>query len=100
MDFVENWEDWQEDKWNRALERAELAESKLKDVETELETVGENITQSKLKAEVCYEYGEMYITKVNICVDDIEDKVCMEKYNIKKVNDELNDTFDEMLTNY
>ena len=32
----------QEDECKRALERAELAESKLKDVETELETVGEN----------------------------------------------------------
>ena len=32
----------QEDELKRANERAELAESKLKDVEQELETVGEN----------------------------------------------------------
>merc|ERR1711978_588760 len=35
----------QEDELKRALERAELAESKLKDVEHELEAVGENMKQ-------------------------------------------------------
>merc|ERR1711964_622758 len=79
----------QEDECKRATERAELAESKLKDVEHELETVGENMKQleisaekatereEKLKdkihqildrlkqAEACYEYGEMNITKLN-----------------------------------
>ena len=118
----------QEDECKRALERAELAESKLKDVETELETeletVGENMKQleisaekaqereEKLKdkihqlmerlkvAEACYEYGEMNITKLNHCIDDIEDEIYREKLKIKKVSDELNDTFDDMLTNY
>merc|ERR1712133_333021 len=79
----------QEDESKRALERAELAEGKLKDVETELETIGENMKQleisaekatereEKLKdkilnlmdrfkvAEARYEYGESNITKLN-----------------------------------
>merc|ERR1712080_507353 len=113
----------QEDELKRA-KRAELAESKLKDVEQELETVGENMKQleisaekaqereEKLKdkihqlmarlkhAEARYEYGEMNITKLNHRIDDIEDEIYREKLKIKKVSDELNDTFDDMLTNY
>merc|ERR1712141_456024 len=114
----------QEDESKRALERAELAEGKLKDVETELETIGENMKQleisaekatereEKLKdkilnlmerfkvAEARYEYGESNITKLNHRIDDIEDEIYREKLKIKKVSDELNDTFDDMLTNY
>merc|ERR1712108_55944 len=114
----------QEDECKRATERAELAEGKLKDVEHELETVGENMKQleisaekatereEKLKdkilnlmdrfkvAEARYEYGESNITKLNHRIDDIEDEIYREKLKIKKVSDELNDTFYDMLTNY
>merc|ERR1711992_323242 len=114
----------QEDECKRATERAELAESKLKDVEQELEAVGEYMKQlensaekatereeklkdkihtllEKLKhAESRYEYGEMNITKLNHRIDDIEDEIYREKLKIKKVSDELSDTFDDMLTNY
>merc|ERR1719242_1345705 len=41
----------QEDESKRATERAELAEGKLKDVETELETIGENMKQLEISAE-------------------------------------------------
>jgi hypothetical protein len=47
-----------------------------------------------------YEYGEMNITKLNHRIDDIEDEIYREKLKIKKVSDELNDTFDDMLSNY
>merc|ERR1712218_353412 len=97
----------QEDECKRATERAELAESKLKDVEQELEAVGEKLKDKihtlleKLKhAESRYEYGEMNITKLNHRIDDIEDEIYREKLKIKKVSDELSDTFDDMLTNY
>merc|ERR1719328_580345 len=114
----------QEDEFKRANERAELAENKLKDVEQELEAVGENMKQleisaekaqereEKLKdkihalmerlkvAEARYEYGEMNISKLNLRIDDIEDEIYREKLKIKKVSDELNDTFDDMLDNY
>ena len=114
----------QENECKRATERAELAEGKLKDVETELETIGENMKQleisaekatereEKLKgkigdlmerfkqAEARYEYGESNITKLNHRIDDIEDEIYREKLKIKKVSDELNDTFDDMLDNY
>merc|ERR1712037_824923 len=114
----------QEEELKRANERAELAEGKLRDIEAELEAVGENMKQleisaekaqereEKLKdkihllmerlkiAEARYEYGEMNITKLNHRIDDIEDEIYREKLKIKKVSDELGETFDDMLEHY
>ena len=114
----------QEDECKRSIERAEASESKIVQLEEELAAVGENMKQleisaekaqqreeklkeqihsllTKLKtAEARYEYGEMNITKLNHRIDDIEDDIYREKLKIKKVSDELNDTFDDMLTNY
>merc|ERR1712001_480291 len=45
----------QEDELKRAEERAELAEGKLRDVEEELETVGENMKQLGISAEKAQE---------------------------------------------
>merc|ERR1712135_169149 len=85
----------QEDESKRATERAELAEGKLKDVEQELETIGENMKDKILNlmdrfkvAEARYEYGESNITKLNHRIDDIEDEIYREKLKIKKVSDE------------
>ena len=114
----------QEEELKRAEERAQLAGSKLKAVEEELEAVGENMKQLEISAEKAqeredklqdkilqlinrfkvaearYEYGEMNITKLNHRIDDIEDEIYREKLKIKKVSDELNETFDDMLNNY
>jgi len=114
----------QEAELKRAVERAEMAENKLKGIEEELETVGENMKQleksaekalereeklvekiytlqSKFKStEARFEYGEMNITKLNQRIDDIEDEIYREKLKIKRCSDELNDTFDDMLSNY
>jgi len=114
----------QEAELKRAVERAELAETKLKGIEEELETVGENMKQLEKSAEKAlareeklvekilglqnkykvteakFEYGEMNITKLNQRIDDIEDEIYREKLKIKKSSDELNDTFDDMLANY
>merc|ERR1711951_271018 len=93
----------QEAELKRAVERAELAEAKLKGIEEELETVGDNMKQvekiynlqSKYKTtEARFEYGEMNITKLNQRIDDIEDEIYREKLKIKKCSDELDDTFD------
>merc|ERR1712173_142000 len=106
------------------LERAELAENKLKSIEEELQLVGENMKsletsaekaverEEKLKekilsiqrkykaAEDRFEYGEMSITKLNQKIDNIEDEIYREKLKIKKVADELGETFDDMLAHY
>ena len=36
----------------------------------------------------------------NLRIDDIEDEIYREKLKIKKVSDELNETFDDMLDHY
>merc|ERR1711990_1300737 len=114
----------QAEELKRAIERAELAESKLKGIEEELQMVGENMKQLELSAEKAvereeklkdkilsiqnkfkaaegrYEYGEMNITKLNQRIDDVEDEIFREKLKIKKVADELGETFDDMIAHY
>merc|ERR1711979_11836 len=104
----------QEAELKRAVDRAELAEKNLKGIEEELETSAEKALereeklvekiyslQSKYKTtEAKFEYGEMNITKLNQRIDDIEDEIYREKLKIKKCSDELDDTFDDMITNY
>ena len=50
--------------------------------------------------EARFEYGEMNISKLNQRIDDIEDEIFREKMKVKKCSDELNDTFDDMISNY
>merc|ERR1719184_240327 len=69
----------QEAELERAVERAELAEAKLKGIEEELKTVGDNMKQLEKSAEARFEYGEMNITKLNQRIDDIEDEIYREK---------------------
>jgi len=114
----------QEAELKKGTERAELAEGKLKGIEEELESVGENMKKletsaekalereeklvekilslnNKFKAtEARYEYGEMNITKLNQRIDDIEDEIYREKLKVKRCSDELNETFDDMIENF
>merc|ERR1711902_412685 len=97
----------QEEELKRAIDRAELAEKKLemsaeKAVEREEKLKDKILSiQNKYKmAEGRFEYGEMNITKLNQRIDDIEDEIYREKIKIKKVADELGDTFDDMLAHY
>merc|ERR1711881_530812 len=92
----------QEEELKRAVERAELAENKLqlemsaeKAVEREEKLKDKILSiQNKFKAaEGRFEYGEMNITKLNQRVDDVEDEIYREKLKIKKVADELGETF-------
>merc|ERR1711950_100096 len=55
----------QEDECKRASERAELAEGKLKDVEHELDTVGENMKQLEISAEKATEREEKLMDKIH-----------------------------------
>merc|ERR1712156_706412 len=55
----------QEDELKRAIERAELAEGKLRDVEQELEAVGENMKQLEISAEKATEREEKLKEKIN-----------------------------------
>ena len=76
-----------------SAEKAVEREEKLKDKILSI--------QNKFKsAEGRYEYGEMNITKLNQRIDDVEDEIFREKLKIKKVSDELSETFDDMLEHY
>merc|ERR1712203_846646 len=96
----------QEAELKRAVERAELAEKNLKSIEEALEREEKLVEkiynlQSKYKTcEARFEYGEMNITKLNQRIDDVEDEIYREKLKVKKCSDELEDTFDDMMTNY
>ena len=114
----------QEDELLLATDRAELAEKKLSTIEEELQTVGENMKhleksasdalereeklidrifqlQQKYKvSEARFEYGEMNITKLNHKIDEIEDEIYREKMKIKKCSDELDETFEDMITHF
>merc|ERR1712130_1025062 len=54
----------QEDELKRAIERAEMAESKLKNIEEELQTVGENMKQLEKSAEKAVEREEKLKDKI------------------------------------
>merc|ERR1712149_83869 len=54
----------QEEELKRAIERAELAESKLKNIEEELQMVGENMKQLELSAEKAVEREEKLKEKI------------------------------------
>merc|ERR1719474_2484387 len=62
----------QEDECKRATERAELAEGKLKDVEHELETVGENMKQLEISAEKATEREEKLKDKIHQLLDKLK----------------------------
>ena len=47
-----------------------------------------------------YSWITVYNVFFNLRIDDIEDEIYREKLKIKKVSDELSDTFDDMLDNY
>eukprot|EP00091_Calanus_sinicus_P011418 TRINITY_DN258_c0_g2_i4.p1 TRINITY_DN258_c0_g2~~TRINITY_DN258_c0_g2_i4.p1 ORF type:complete len:286 (-),score=111.47 TRINITY_DN258_c0_g2_i4:135-992(-) len=114
----------QEAELKRGIERAELAEKKLKALKMNYTTVGDQMKQLEKSAEKAldreeklvdkilslqskykvteakFEYGEMNIAKLNQRIDDIEDEIYREKLKIKKCSDELDDTFDDMIANY
>merc|ERR1712088_659245 len=69
------------------------ADNKLKSIEEELQLVGENMKSLETSAEKAVERED----KLNEKIDNIEDEIYREKLKIKKVADELGDTFDDML---
>ena len=82
------------------MKQLELSAEKAVEREEKLKDKILNIQHKFKVAEGRYEYGEMNITKLNQRIDDIEDEIYREKLKIKKVSDELGETFDDMLDNY
>merc|ERR1711963_381774 len=80
----------------RGNERAEGAEKKIKDIEEELRVVGANLQQLKM-SDYRGENAEMNIQRLNVRIDQVEEDLLGEKYKIKKVSDDLNQTFEDMI---
>ena len=102
-------------------ERAEAAEKKIECIEEELKLVGQNLQtleveeektlrreeklqldildlSNKLKAsEYRGEQAEMNVQRLNVRIDQTEEDLLSEKLKIKKISDELNQTFDDMI---
>merc|ERR1712168_890272 len=105
----------------RGNERAEGAEKKIKDIEEELRVVGQNLqtlevgeektiqreeaSQAEImdliyklkRSEYRGEQADMHIQRLNVRIDQIEEDLITEKYKIKKISDEVNQTFDDMV---
>jgi len=105
----------------RASERADAAEKKIADIEEELRVVGQNLQtlevgeektmqreetlqvqimelRNKLKgSDYRGEQAEFNIQRLNVRIDQTEEDLLSEKMKIKKVSDELNQVFDDML---
>jgi len=105
----------------RGNERAEGAEKKIADIEEELRVVGQNLQQLEVAEEKTFqreerlqsdimelriklkagdyrgEQAEMNIQRLNVRIDQIEEDLLGEKMKIKKISDQVNQTFDDML---
>merc|ERR1712122_419817 len=106
----------------RGNERAEGAEKKIADIEEELRVVGANMQQLEIgeektiareeasqneilellyklkRSEYRGEQAEMNIQRLNVRIDQVEEDLLGEKYKIKKISDDLNQVFDDMLS--
>merc|ERR550519_2947334 len=100
---------------------AEGAEKKIKDIEEELRVVGANMQQLEIgeektmareegsqaeileliyklkRSEYRGEQAEMNIQRLNVRIDQVEEDLLGEKYKIKKISDDLNQTFEDMI---
>merc|ERR1719357_2143388 len=105
----------------RANANADATEKKIRDIEEELRVVGNNLqlleveeektikreekSQEEImelvyklkRSEYRGEQADMHIQRLNVRIDQVEEDLLAEKYKIKKINDELNQTFDDML---
>jgi len=102
-------------------ERAEAAEKKIMDIEEELKVVGQNLqtlevgeektikreekSQEEIlelvyklkRSEYRGEQADMNIHRLNVRIDQVEADLLGEKYKIKKISDDLNQVFDDMI---
>merc|ERR1712039_307455 len=106
----------------RGNERCTMGEQKILDLEEELKVVGQNLQQLEVSEEKALQREENYqnqihglteslkaaenreensvmdIQRLNIRIDQVEEDLMNEKLKIKKVSDELNGTFGDMLS--
>ncbi len=106
----------------RTNERCEMVENKIISLEEELQVVGQNLQSLEVSEEKAIQREENYqkqirelterlkaaerrdenatmnIGRLNIKIDQVEETLLKEKMKIKNVSDDLNQTFDDMLS--
>ncbi len=106
----------------RTNERCEMEENKIISLEEELQVVGQNLQSLEVSEEKAIQREENYqkqirelkerlkaaerrdenatmnIGRLNIKIDQVEETLLKEKMKIKHISDDLNQTFDDMLT--
>merc|ERR1711944_174720 len=105
----------------RSTDRCNSGEKKISDLEEELRLVGQNLQNLEVSEEKAFQREENYqnqiknlaqslkaavnrdesatmnIQRLNIRIDQIEEDLLNEKLKIKKLSDEVDSTFDDML---
>jgi len=106
---------------SRANTLADGTDKKICDIEEELKVVGNNLQVLEVEEEktikreeksqedimeLVYklkrseyrgEQADMHVQRLNVRIDQVEEDLLTEKYKIKKISDEVNQTFDDML---
>merc|ERR1712215_144194 len=80
----------------RGNERAVGEEKTIEREEKSQEIIMELVYKLK-RSEYRGEQAEMNIQRLNVRIDQVEEDLLSEKYKIKKISDELNQTFDDMI---
>merc|ERR1711962_1325238 len=78
----------------RGNEKAEVAEKKIMDIEEDLQAEITDLRNKLKLSEYRGEQAEMNIQRMNVRIDQVEEDLLGEKYKIKKVSDDLNQTFE------
>ena len=105
----------------RANTLADGTDKKICDIEEELKVVGNNLQVLEVEEEKTIKHEEksqedimelvyklkrseyrgeqadMHVQRLNVRIDQVEEDLLTEKYKIKKISDEVNQTFDDML---
>merc|ERR1719333_554925 len=105
----------------RANALADGTDKKICDIEDELKVVGNNLQVLEVEEEKTIkreeksqedimelvhklkrseyrgEQADMHVQRLNVRIDQVEEDLLAEKYKIKKISDEVNQTFDDML---
>merc|ERR1712210_447933 len=90
---------------SRGNTMAEGAEKKIKDIGEEMTMAREEGSQAEIleliyklkRSEYRGEQAEMNIQRLNVGIDQVEEDLLSEKYKIKKISDDLNQTFEDMI---
>merc|ERR1712218_148839 len=83
----------------KAMNRAEGCEDKAHQREDILKDQIRHLVSRLKDAESRAEYGEMNVQRIHLQIDQLEDELIGQKQKCKAINDELQQTFNDMVQN-